>query len=357
MEKVRRVARSLDVSKDRLRAIEAASEALFAPFGQYSRPEFFVEDVLGGPDALNDARVHVSAIGMLLDGVATELLKQDSGGLLALKDRIDGLRRQCVRAKEDLTLLFLGDNPNFVRWGTQTRSTRRGVQVTLNWTPISVAPILAQSLWKEPREIGAALVSATLSTDGGFGYFRERLGIPKADPLVTETIVGSPFDYPRHCLLYIPRHLPPPSDDVGYAFQICEEMIQLIELSQGGAFLLFTSHRALNVAYDRLTQSDLPYPLLRQGEMPNARLIEIFKAEGNAVPVRHPVVLGGRGRPRRRAAPGRHRPDPVFRPGQPAAQGPCGGDHPCRRRLVRRLRLAAGPIEAQAGLRASDPYR
>jgi ATP-dependent DNA helicase DinG len=283
MEKVRRVARSLDVNKDRLRAIETASEGLFAPFGQSPRPEFFVEEVLGGSDALNDARVHVSAIGMLLDGIATDLLKQDSGGIPALKDRIDGLRRQCVRAKEDLTLLFLGENANFVRWGAQTRSARRGIQVTLNWTPISVAPILAQALWKDPRAVGAALISATLSTDGGFGYYRERLGVPKADPLVTETIVGSPFDYPHHCLLYIPRHLPPPSEDPGYAYQTCEEMIQLIELSQGGAFLLFTSHRALNNAYDRLTQSDLPYPLLRQGEMPNARLIETFKAEQNAV--------------------------------------------------------------------------
>ena len=99
-----------------------------------------------------------------------------------MKDRIDGLRRQCARAKEELSLLFLGDNANFVRWGTQTRGTRRGVQVTLNWTPISVAPILAETLWKKPREVGVALVSATLATDGGFGYLRERLGISPNAP-------------------------------------------------------------------------------------------------------------------------------------------------------------------------------
>lgn len=283
MEKVRRAARQMDVNKDRLRAVDAASEVLFAPFTRATRPEFFVSDILAGPDDLGDARTHVSAIGALLDGIATELLKQDSGGVSALKDRIDGLRRQCVRAKEELSLLFLGDNDNFVRWGTQTRTVRRGIQVTLNWTPISVAPILAQALWKEPREVGAALISATLATDGGFGYIRDRLGVPQADPQVTETIVGSPFDYAANCLLYIPRHLPPPSEDPSYAFQASEEMIHLIGLSGGGAFLLFTSHRALNVAYDQLTQSELPYPLLRQGEMPNARLVETFKAERNAV--------------------------------------------------------------------------
>ena len=47
--------------------------------------------------------------------------------------------------------------------------------------------------------------------------------------------------------------------------------------------MLFTSYRALGVAYEGLTQSDLPYPILRQGEMPNARLVQTFKAEENAV--------------------------------------------------------------------------
>ena len=112
---------------------------------------------------------------------------------------------------------------------------------------------------------------------------RGRLGIPPADPQVTETIVGSPFDYARNCLLYVPRHLPIPSDDPGYAYDTAGEMIALLEASQGGAFLLFTSYRALNAAYDHLTQSDLPYPILRQGEMPNARLVQTFKSEKNAI--------------------------------------------------------------------------
>ncbi len=138
-------------------------------------------------------------------------------------------------------------------------------------------------MWNAPRSAGAALISATLSTDGGFGYVRERLGIPADDPLVTETRVGSPFDYAQNCLLYIPRHLPIPSDDPGYTYDAANEIIALLEASRGGAFLLFTSYRALNAAYDALTQSDLPYPILRQGEMPNARLIQTFKAETNAI--------------------------------------------------------------------------
>ena len=283
MDKVRRVARQLDMNIERLKAIDAGAQALFAPFVHGSRAEFFVSDVLRGDSELQAARAQTAAIGTLLAAVATEMLKQDTGGQAALKDRVDGLRRQCVRAKEELGLVFGGDDVNFVRWGTLSRTGRRDPQATVNWTPISVAPILQAALWKEPRTVGAALISATLSTDGGFGYVRERLGIPKTDSHVMETQVGSPFDYAENCLLYIPRHLPMPSDDPGYAYDAANEMIALLEASRGGAFLLFTSYRALNAAYDALTQSDLPYPILRQGEMPNARLVQTFKAEKDAI--------------------------------------------------------------------------
>jgi len=283
MDKLRRVARQLDMNLDRLKAIESQSQSLFDPFLHGGRTEFFVADILRGEAALDSARFQTAAVSLLLDGVALELLKQDAGGQPALKDRIDGLRRQCVRAKEELALAFGGDDSNFVRWGSLGRAGRRGPQATIHWTPISVAPILQAALWKEPRTVGAALVSATLSTDGGFSYVRRRLGIPEADPRVTETIVGSPFDYARRCLLYIPRHLPVPSDDPGYAYDSANEMLALLEASHGGAFLLFTSYRALNAAYEHLTQSDLPYPLLRQGEMPNGKLVQTFKAEKDAV--------------------------------------------------------------------------
>ncbi|MBV9852187.1 MAG: hypothetical protein JO250_21180, partial [Armatimonadetes bacterium] len=127
MDKVRRTARQLDLNLDRLKAIEAQAQALFAPFTPDGRPEFFVDEALGGRDGLLAARTQVSALGILLDGLATDLLKQDTGGRPALKDRVDGLRRQCVRAKEDLTLLFMMDHDNFVRWGSHAAGRgRRG---------------------------------------------------------------------------------------------------------------------------------------------------------------------------------------------------------------------------------------
>src|SRR6185437_10533800 len=52
----------------------------------------------------------------------------------------------------------------------------------------------------------------------------------------------------------------------------------------GGAFLLFTSHRALRQAAAWLAQTlDARLPLLVQGEAPREHLLRRFRASGNAV--------------------------------------------------------------------------
>ena len=283
MDKVRRVARQLDMNIDRLKAIEADAQVLFAPFVHGSRPEFFVSDILRESE-LQAARAQTAAIGTLLAAVATEMLKQDTGGQAALKDRVDGLRRQCVRAKEELGLVFGGDDANFVRWGTLSRTGRRD--------PVGDGELDADLCC--PHFAGGVVETAPngrRSLDFRHSFHRWRLWLrPRTaghfrnrPPCHRKHWSAPRLNYAKNCLLYVPRHLPMPSDDPGYAYDVANEMIALLEASRGGAFILFTSYRALNAAYDALTQSDLPYPLLRQGEMPNARLVQTFKTEKDAI--------------------------------------------------------------------------
>lgn len=315
VDKIRRLSRHIDIDRDRFKLIEAANDAIFAPLAASGRSEFTLDDTMPGFD-MRAARAAVSQLGSLLDSVATEILKADHAGNPAIKDRIDGLRRLCTRTKEEIGLIFTGEDPNFLRWGSVNRPARRGVTTTVNWTPICVAPILEKALWRPPRKSGAALISATLATDGGFAYLKDRLGIhgksrnvftpdgpsdldpggampgrpqsmtdsgTDSDPDITELVVGSPFDYATQALLYVPRQIPPPGDDPGYLYALVNEILALIAASNGGAFLLFTSYRALNLTHEKLTASDLPYTILRQGDMPNARLVDAFKQESNAV--------------------------------------------------------------------------
>jgi len=157
-----------------------------------------------------------------------------------------------------------------VRW-----IERHGNGFSLNLTPLDAAGRF-QSCMRESN-CGWIFLSATLSINDEFKHFRERLGILEAE----ELLLGSPFDYKRNALLYLPVDLP----DVNtgeYTAAVVQVSLPVIRASGGRAFLLFTSHRALREAAARV-RDELEFPLLVQGEAPRRRLLERFRELGNAV--------------------------------------------------------------------------
>jgi ATP-dependent DNA helicase DinG len=121
--------------------------------------------------------------------------------------------------------------------------------------------------------------SATLAVGEDFSHFASRLGLAQAATLRFD----SPFDYATQALLYLPKDMPDPADE-GFGDAVVATALPLIEQVQGGAFVLFTSHRALRAAAARL-QLQLPtaLPLLVQGSAPREHLLRQFRASGRAV--------------------------------------------------------------------------
>jgi ATP-dependent DNA helicase DinG len=62
-----------------------------------------------------------------------------------------------------------------------------------------------------------------------------------------------------------------------------EHVWPLVEATGGGAFLLFTSYRAMRAADAWLKMRAAPGPVLVQGEGARSQLLERFRASGNAV--------------------------------------------------------------------------
>ncbi|HWW21012.1 MAG TPA: ATP-dependent DNA helicase, partial [Steroidobacteraceae bacterium] len=121
--------------------------------------------------------------------------------------------------------------------------------------------------------------SATLAVGEDFSHFANRLGLRDAATLRFD----SPFDYAQQALLYLPSEMPDPGD-VEYGDAVIAMALPLIERAEGGAFLLFTSHRALRAAAQRLqSQPSESLPLLIQGSAPREQLLRRFRASGNAV--------------------------------------------------------------------------
>ncbi|WP_164914609.1 ATP-dependent DNA helicase, partial [Xanthomonas translucens] len=140
-------------------------------------------------------------------------------------------------------------------------------------TPLDVSGPLR--LHRETSHAAWVFTSATLAVRGDFEHIATRLGL--SDPMTL--LQPSPFDWARQALCYLPT-LPDPNAR-GFGTALIAALHPVLQASQGRAFLLFASHRALREAAEALR--DGPWPLFVQGEAPRARLLQRFRESGNGV--------------------------------------------------------------------------
>jgi len=145
----------------------------------------------------------------------------------------------------------------------------------LNATPIDVSKLFRQ----HTNDFSASwlFTSATLQVNKNFSHFANGLGVHDYHSGTWE----SPFNYQQQSLLYLPEAMPEPSD-FSFNEKLIEKVRPVIAASEGRAFLLFTSYKAMHAA-EKLLQNTIDYPILVQGEHPKHQLLERFKQAGNAV--------------------------------------------------------------------------
>ena len=124
----------------------------------------------------------------------------------------------------------------------------------------------------------AVFTSATLSINGDFSYFRKRVGVPD-DGL--EAVHPSHFDFKAQTLMYLPKDLPPPSDE-RFVLEAGKRIREILLRSQGRALVLFTSYRNLNGVYQAL-EGSIPYTTFRQGDAPKSVLLQAFKEDVHSI--------------------------------------------------------------------------
>jgi ATP-dependent DNA helicase DinG len=178
-------------------------------------------------------------------------------------------QRAAVLAAE-VEFVSAPDNPGYVYWVEQ-----RGRGIFLQASPIDVAEELQERLFRYDRPL--ILTSATLSTGQTFEFIKSRLGVPEAE----ELLLDSPFEYASQTILYLPATLPDPRAP-DFIDAAAEAIRQLLHLTAGRAFVLFTSFRMMRAVYERLVV-DLPFTCLRQGDAPKSTLLDEFKADLHSV--------------------------------------------------------------------------
>jgi len=125
------------------------------------------------------------------------------------------------------------------------------------------------------------MTSATLTADSQFEYIQERLGAADVGTLS----VGSPFDYERSTLVWVPTDIPEPRQD-GHQKKVEEVICELTRALGGRTMALFTSYAQLRstsrgIARKLEEQEIIVY---EQGDgMSRHKLLESFKTSPHAV--------------------------------------------------------------------------
>ncbi len=147
--------------------------------------------------------------------------------------------------------------------------------VRLNSTPLDVAGLFQGQM--ACHTAAWVFTSATLAVGESFDHFKHQLGLWQAETACWD----SPFDYQQQALWFVPKGLPDPNSP-HYTDSVMELALPILQASQGRAFLLFTSYRALHHAAQWLEQRS-DFTLLVQGSAPKVELLGQFVEHGNAV--------------------------------------------------------------------------
>ncbi|MBQ4144380.1 MAG: helicase [Thermoguttaceae bacterium] len=159
------------------------------------------------------------------------------------------------------------------RFGTENGGTDR---------PGTVAELISGNPEMMGRQSGISGMPGE-ENSADFGYFRQRIGLTNA----RQRLLGSPFDYPRQARLVLGVSMPDPvADAQAYERQLSERICRYVEMTDGHAFVLFTSYGLMNRVVAEMTpwliRQNLA--LFSQGEgMARSQMVESFKANPRSV--------------------------------------------------------------------------
>ncbi len=184
----------------------------------------------------------------------------------------ESLLKRTRQTRFDLDFICSQAEKNFVYW-----LEKRGRGMFLRASPIDVSALLQEKLFEKTETV--VLTSATLSTNGKFNFIKDRLGLEEEK---TATLLApSSFDYEKQAIIYIPKAMPDPRAPE-YTQHAANEIIKLLGITNGRAFVLSTSNFGMNALYE-LVSMRVNFPCLVQGSMSKHGLLERFRKTPNAV--------------------------------------------------------------------------
>lgn len=280
------------------------NQAVLALEKAYTSNENFFDELLvwheqygRGNGRIREPRPITNSLSPLL-GELSLILRRVKGSLDGEDDRLEiqGYADRAQALGDTLKALVGQTVPDSVYWAEVSKRGRY-TRVKLCSSPIEVGPLMKQRLFDSKTSQGdplpVVMTSATLATGGeskpppagsrrdDFAHLKKRLGCDDA----TTLLLGSPFDYAGQAELVVARHLPEPSDR-RYFDAMTQTLLQHLDDSDGGAFVLFTSYALLQRTAEwlrpRMMQRGMP--MLVHGEgLQRSAMVEKFRGDHRSV--------------------------------------------------------------------------
>lgn len=201
------------------------------------------------------------------------------------------LRTQRNRIKgviDVIEAIILKDDQKNVRWiEVEKRRTTKDI-VRLKIAPLEIAAAMNELVYNNYKTIVMTSATLTISGQGGkseFDYLMKQIGLNLVEP--SKVITGkipAPFDYKKQAIVAIPLDMPNP-DSTEFARAISDAIWEALKISEGRAFILFTSYGLLNKVYQALEPrlAKIGIASLKQGFQDRHQLLEQFKKDKTSV--------------------------------------------------------------------------
>jgi ATP-dependent DNA helicase DinG len=267
-----------DANKELTRAggrVARFSERFWQGF-QETRGEEGRAPILPGTFARKNTRgeIEATALGdsyLSLDG-ALSRMETTLDALREQPPEVETLIRRIRELRFGLEFIVAGDDKRYVYW-----MERRGRGLFLRASPIDVSTLLQDKLFERVETV--VMTSATLASAGSFNFARERLGL--LEEKTDELVAPSSYDYQNQSVLYLPPRMPDPRSPQ-WAEAAAAEVLRILEVTDGRAFVLSTSLSGMRALYERVAPQ-VDFPCLMQGTASKSGLLERFRTTPNAV--------------------------------------------------------------------------
>lgn len=206
--------------------------------------------------------------------------------LLALRTEIDAKAARLEEAANTIELVLFQTSSDIVRWIEVVDRYQYHI-VRLQASPLDVAELLHKNIYEMFKTV--ILTSATLTVSGlpkldKFEYLENRIGLNLVNKINRlEKVLPAPFNYREQAVLIIPRDMPAPNQQM-FAGKLSEGLLRALQISQGRAFVLFTSYSLLNMMFNQLEEPlrAAGITVFKQGGENRHRMLERFRQNKKA---------------------------------------------------------------------------